>query len=275
MDYELLQGLTPHIIDVVEREAGFWERFRNVLLREKTHLNVLAFVTSGEGELTLNGRREALSAGTVFQIAPDSYMRIETGALSPLCFYSFHFRYGLVRWDGGALSVQPGEQPLPFPAGRCGFDPALAEPFRQAFQIWSDKRTGYEWHVQCQFFAIVQRLAAMEPEREAGASPAAAAVQAAIAYMNAHYAEDVPRDALAALVSLSPGYFTVAFKKHTGFSPIQYLNKIRLDRAKALLKSTHLPIREIAEQVGFPDSFYFTRLFSKATGLSPRDYRNG
>ncbi|WP_413242570.1 AraC family transcriptional regulator [Paenibacillus sp. 1P07SE] len=47
-----------------------------------------------------------------------------------------------------------------------------------------------------------------------------------------------------------------------------------MDHAKRLLRATRLPVREVAEQAGFNDAFYFSRLFGQATGMSPRDYRN-
>jgi AraC-like DNA-binding protein/mannose-6-phosphate isomerase-like protein (cupin superfamily) len=63
------------------------------------------------------------------------------------------------------------------------------------------------------------------------------------------------------------------FRRATGQPPIEYLIRLRIQRAMELLRSTMLPVTEIAMQVGFNDSNYFTRCFRKAAGQSPRQYR--
>jgi len=63
------------------------------------------------------------------------------------------------------------------------------------------------------------------------------------------------------------------FKKATGLSPVQYLQQIRLDKAKELLKTTNLNIAEVADQVGYSDNAYFSALFKRQISLSPGEYR--
>jgi len=74
---------------------------------------------------------------------------------------------------------------------------------------------------------------------------------------------------------LPMGYsaFRKAFKQSTGASPNQYHLNLRLTRAKDLLRSTVLNINEIADQTGFESVFYFSKLFKKKNGLSPKAYR--
>lgn len=74
---------------------------------------------------------------------------------------------------------------------------------------------------------------------------------------------------------LPMGYssFRKAFKRITGTSPNQYQLNLRLDRAKHLLMMTNLNVNEIADQTGFESAFYFSKLFKKKTGMSPRAYR--
>lgn len=74
---------------------------------------------------------------------------------------------------------------------------------------------------------------------------------------------------------LNPSYLSALFKKEMGIPLTEYVNKNRIEYAKKLLKSTTLSIQDIAIQSGIPDLHYFTRLFKRATGLSPRDWRNG
>lgn len=75
------------------------------------------------------------------------------------------------------------------------------------------------------------------------------------------------------LSHLSATSLGVHFKKATGRSVISYINKIRTDKAKQLLKETNISITDIAYELGFGDGAYFNRIFKKETGLCPKDYR--
>ncbi|OCT12901.1 AraC family transcriptional regulator [Paenibacillus pectinilyticus] len=72
---------------------------------------------------------------------------------------------------------------------------------------------------------------------------------------------------------ISRGHFFEIFKKSTGYSPVQYLNGLRISRAKEDLLHSSLSISKIAEKYHFSSVHYFSRLFHKQTGQSPRDFR--
>jgi AraC-like DNA-binding protein len=72
---------------------------------------------------------------------------------------------------------------------------------------------------------------------------------------------------------ISRGYFFEMFKKATGFSPNQYINHFRVSRAKDDLRLSKLSITEIAEKYQFSSIHYFSRLFRKFTGQTPREFR--
>ena len=75
------------------------------------------------------------------------------------------------------------------------------------------------------------------------------------------------------IVSMAPSTLLPIFKRVTGYSPIDYLLRVRLSKAAELLLQTETPISGIALECGFPDSNYFARQFKKYYNLSPRDYR--
>jgi AraC-like DNA-binding protein len=74
---------------------------------------------------------------------------------------------------------------------------------------------------------------------------------------------------------LAIGYskFRKLFKRSTGKSPNQYHINLRLDKAKELLSTTNLNVTEVAYQLGFDSVFYFSRLFKKKNGVSPKSFR--
>lgn len=92
-------------------------------------------------------------------------------------------------------------------------------------------------------------------------------------YMESHLTEDIAVETLARIACLHPNYFIRFFKKYTGSAPIQYLNKIRLEKAKNLLTATTMPIKEIASTTGFHDLFYFSKTIKAHTGFSPSEFR--
>lgn len=95
-----------------------------------------------------------------------------------------------------------------------------------------------------------------------------------LAYIEKNLSKNITVDELSRIVHFHPNYFTRFFKEHIGCSPIQYINGLRLNKAKQLLRNTTLSIKEITDLIGFNDPSYFSRVFKKNTGLSPLEYRN-
>lgn len=73
---------------------------------------------------------------------------------------------------------------------------------------------------------------------------------------------------------ISPSYYRMIFKKITGLSPLEYLNRVRVLRALELLQTTYMSIGEVADAVGIHDSNYFSRLFKKLVGCPPSYYKS-
>lgn len=71
----------------------------------------------------------------------------------------------------------------------------------------------------------------------------------------------------------SPSHYSVLFKQKTGLSPIEYFIRLKIQHAVELLIGSDLIVKEIAGKVGYDDPYYFTRIFKKVTGKTPREYK--
>jgi signal transduction histidine kinase/AraC-like DNA-binding protein/ABC-type sugar transport system substrate-binding protein len=100
-----------------------------------------------------------------------------------------------------------------------------------------------------------------------------ALVKQAIAYLQERYMQPISRRQLAAEIGVNKDYLSHIFHQELGISPWDYLNRYRVRQAKLLLRDTNQSITEIATQVGFEDLSYFSRVFNKHAGCSPRAYR--
>ena len=94
-----------------------------------------------------------------------------------------------------------------------------------------------------------------------------------VEWMRLFYFENVRVSSLAAMAGVSSGHFTRLFKSTFGTSPIDWLRRERISQAKRRLVGSQSAIKEIAEQVGYADRFFFSKDFKRHTGLSPSEFR--
>lgn len=98
-------------------------------------------------------------------------------------------------------------------------------------------------------------------------------IQEVIAYMMTYYKQQITIDDLAAIHFIHPSHLSRKFKQETDMTITAYLQKIRIQQAKHLLKNKSMPIEEISWIVGYGDSSYFTRVFKRETGCTPSQYK--
>ena len=94
-----------------------------------------------------------------------------------------------------------------------------------------------------------------------------------VQYLESNYECDLSLDSVAERYHFNPSYLSNIFKQYTGVGFKEYLTRIRMEKAKALLRGGNLKVQRIAEMCGYYDNSYFVRLFKKHTGLSPGQYR--
>lgn len=98
-------------------------------------------------------------------------------------------------------------------------------------------------------------------------------IRTAIQFMTAHYHEPLSLDEIADHARLSKYYFTNKFQKHMKTTPIQFLTKMRMQKAMELLTTTNKTLHEIAVETGYDNSNYFSKVFKKMIGMSADSFR--
>lgn len=109
--------------------------------------------------------------------------------------------------------------------------------------------------------------------KEVKATEVHPAREALLDYIHTHYQEDISLESVADQLQMSAGYISKLFKEQTGQNFSDYVNDLRMEKAKELLCTTSLQIQDISEQVGYTSANSFIRMFKKATGMPPGEYR--
>ena len=100
-----------------------------------------------------------------------------------------------------------------------------------------------------------------------------AAIARCQAWIADHYAEAAPVSAMISLSGMPERSFKRRFRQATGMPPLEYVHTLRLEEAKQMLEATEQPIEAIANEVGYEDAGFFSRLFRRKVNLAPGEYR--
>ncbi|MED4599917.1 AraC family transcriptional regulator, partial [Paenibacillus validus] len=99
-------------------------------------------------------------------------------------------------------------------------------------------------------------------------------VRQALQYLSAQYAEPITIELMAETLGYNRAYLSTLFKEHTGVSPVTFLLRLRLDKARRLLRERpELTVEQIASSVGFQDPLHFSKQFKRQYQTSPSEYR--
>ena len=240
----------------------------NSLNHKYTHTQkayLLTYVAEGSATLSAKGKRIPLKKGDFYVMFPASGVSYVTGANKPWS----------IRWV--TLTGSQLDELLPL----MGFSPShpvtavtnpqeVEEILKELFFIALKE----DLKSKLSALSLLYRLLGAVSKSESTAFPNKT-VSEAVDYVAEHFSDEkLTVEALAARAFLNPNYFSKLFAKHVGIPPAKFILKTRMEKAKNLLRFTHLPISDIALSVGFSDPLYFSRAFHRFAGLSPTQYRS-
>lgn len=224
---------------------------------------LLHYVVSGSGTYTLGGQSYDVHAGQIFLAWPNTLIRYCADETDPWEYYWL----GVTGPDAAALIAQSGLRP-DAPVRTIGF----GRSFQRYITAIYDARGQSAWNRTQMLGYAYLLLGKLIEGREEPASPSDM-VDKAAEFISNNYTGQITIDDVAAYAGVSRSWLYRGFQRRFGCSPLAYLEDIRLQYAEQLLTATPLRVSEIAYSVGYADALYFSRVFSRRTGLSPTAYR--
>ena len=230
----------------------------------------LLYIVSGKGHFYFHGEDRVVYAGRMVLIQPRQEQHYEYFGEDKPEVYWVHFTGSDVKNILRSYNI-----PMDDPIFYSGASSAYSYLFKEMIHELQNCKTGYEDLLTMylrQIFLLVQRT--RQEERPTVSTYIQEEMEFARRYFNEHYNEPISIQDYAESRNMSVCYFQRNFKQIVKHTPMQYLLTIRVNNAASLLETTDYSMAEIAAIVGYEDPLYFSRLFRKIKGVSPRDYRN-
>lgn len=229
----------------------------------------LVFISKGKGDFcSAYSDAAAVHEGNCFFLFPGVWHRykpdIKSGWEEYWVGYHGSFADQLMKQDFFSFRQ---------PVTEVGLNKELLTLFNKMLDLVKHALVGYPQQLSGLLLQVLGQINNAIITREYDNNPVAKLISKARFLMHESFEQTLHMEELAQQLPMSYSAFRKNFKAITGQSPHQYHQNLRLERAKELLESTVLNIDEIADQTGFESVYYFSKLFKKKTGTSPKHYR--
>lgn len=257
--HALSSGCYPLAMGFYPEAAGHQMR------RERPEDHLLIYCRSGGGWLESKDGRFEITAGDLLVLPKDIAHAYGADAHSPWTIYWVHFD-GSLSEDFLRLLGKPSLR-------RIGVQPRLLADFEALLAVQRQGLNAVPFiHAAHRLQAMLSSLAVL-PARVSLKSGRVLDIEAVQAVMREHLRGSLNLDELAAHFRLSRFHFAKTYRALTGHAPIQDFIQLKMALACRLLDRGDLDVRQVAEQLGYDDPYYFSRLFRKVVGMAPSHYR--
>ena len=264
--------VSPMQLDIFDNAVPTLEYFNNRINTPNWQIEPalmdfvdLTYVLRGQAIYTINQQQVIVGEGDVLCIPKNS----QRAAMSenPMEFECFAANFLLHDF----LTKEEMDVPLPL-ISNVGIHTDVVSLYRRLNENWLSRHPGYVMRSRAKLMLILQRFMSMLVY-DVNAYQFDSRVRQAIRYITDNYAKNITISEVAENVSLNPVYFGALFKKETNTTFRDYLNTIRLNQAEDMLRTGKWNVTEVAQDCGFTDMFYFSRLFKKYKGVPPSTLR--
>jgi AraC-like DNA-binding protein len=254
-----------HITDIgyyPHAESHFRERLQPI------SEYVLIYCMDGEGWFKLEEQEYKVRANQFFILPPNRPHTYGADKDNPWTIYWIHF-------TGSHAAIYSENSQVPM-----DIRPALNSRISERQHVFEEIFSTLERSTELEslryassllhyYLASMRYLRLYRPE----ATTSPSLIDAVKHYMQENIERHLTLEQIAQYTGYSPSHFSSLFRKATGESPLAYLNRLKIEHACLLLKTTDMRINQICHKVGISDNYYFSRLFKQHTGISPKQFR--
>ncbi len=259
-----LAGLLPTDIGYFPKAAGHYRQ-----RAEGVDQAIFIHCVKGGGWAELAGVRHPVRPGDLLAVPPGLAHAYGAAEHQPWTILWFHAAGHLVPGLLAELGVTAAQ-----PVVYLGEDPQLLTLFEEALGVLEQGYAPGQLHYAAR--TLLHLVGAMIWHRQRNwrnePDPGQKVAQS-ILHMKRHLDQSLRMAALAAMANLSVSHYSTLFREQTGYSPIDYLIRLRMHRACQMLDTTGLSVKEIATRLGYEDPLYFSRLFRTVNDVPPSEYR--
>jgi len=243
---------------------GFYPEANNHQMSRANPADQLIFYcTEGEGLAEVGNRVLKIRAGDVVLLPAGVAHSYRSTRHNPWSIYWVHFRGSDSHLFLSRISSKYGQRSI-------GVHSNVIAQFQKLMTLENFGDDSRRYMVAAQQLRVLLGLIIEYRHHQGQANPFAKLDS----FMASNLSQSISLNDMASVMDMSPSKFCALFKQQRNRRPIEYFNGLKIERAKFLLEQTDLSIREIGDAIGWQDPYYFSRVFKKYAGISPRSYRN-
>jgi AraC-like DNA-binding protein len=252
-------------------DIGYFPKATNHYVERKTGISqhILIYCTEGNGWIETDGRKMEIKPSQLIIIPAGTAHKYSSSEDAPWTIYWFHFS-GEISGHIVNLILQKTSKYQP----HIGFSENRIKLFEE---MYTNLERGYIMdnllHVNMTFYHFLSSTIFEEKFNFKESHTEKNRIDILLDHVQNNLSTAFKLEELASYSNLSISQFSSLFKARTGYSPIEYVNHLKIQKACQQLVLTNYPVKQVGLNVGIDDPYYFSRLFSKVMGISPGYYR--
>lgn len=228
----------------------------------------ISYITKGRGILETKTHQYEIVAGTAFLILPGQWHRYKPDPSTGWDEYYIGFQ--------GTYVAQIFNQPFYRKSGsafKVGHNIMLLSSFKDIIEKVKGEHPGFQQQIAGRVMNILGEIVAVVKNQEFEGKEIEKRIRKAQFDIRERLDQPLNLEEFAEQYQMSYSYFRKLFKTYTGFSPAQYHLQLKLQKARDLISSTNMSVKEIAFSLGFESQFHFSKIYKKKFGFSPNKTR--